>query len=66
VEKQKLPPELRFDPRNGVVLVRPEHERHTARFAVVPFEALPESCMLFARELGDWAVAALLREHPPA
>ncbi len=64
IPKRLLPPEVRYDPRNGVVLARSAHAAHTSRFRVVPFEMLPDSCMQFAREIGGWAVAALLREHP--
>lgn len=64
--KRLLPPERRWDPRNGVVLLRRVHERHETRTTVIPLEALPPSVMEFARELGSPYVEALLRAHPPA
>lgn len=64
LEKQLLAPEIRYDPRNGVVLIAKAHRRHTDAFERVPFEKLPDSCMDFAEEQGSWAVEALLRAHP--
>lgn len=64
IEKQLLAPEVRYDPRNGVVLSAKAHRRHTDAFERVPFEKLPEYCMEFAEEIGPWAVEALLRAHP--
>lgn len=64
VPKHKLPPDRRYDPRNGVLLARTAHEDHTSRKRTVPLDRLPASVLEFAVELGDWAVLALEREHP--
>lgn len=64
IPKRKLPPQHKWDRRNGIVLSRNEHDNHTTRFRVIEFELLPPQAMEFAAELGDWAIAALLREHP--
>lgn len=73
VPKRHLPPHLKYDPRNGVVLLRLEHLRHEARFVdrerrshVVPLEKLPQRVLDFAAELGPEAVALLHQQHPPA
>lgn len=65
VEKQKLPPELRWDPENGVVLCRGCHEGHHdgTTFAVLG-QRLPARCRRFAARLGAWAVDVLDRAHP--
>jgi hypothetical protein len=62
--KGLLAPEVRYDPRNGIVLVPVVHMRHENAYQRVPFEKLPESCMIFAEKQGSWAVEALLRAHP--
>lgn len=56
---------LVWDPRNGVFATRREHLQHEARAEVIPYERLPARCREFAEELGPWAVARLLRNHPP-
>ena len=66
VPKFRLPPELRYDPRNGVVLTKRAHEQHTLAFRRVPLGCLPSACHEFAAQVGPWAVAALEREHPSA
>jgi hypothetical protein len=62
--KRLLAPEVRYDARNGIPLLSSAHSAHTSRMRVIPFETLPDSAMEFATEIGDWAIAALLREHP--
>lgn len=62
--KRFLAANIRYDPRNGVVVAESVHWRHESRMQVIPFEKLPESCMDFALEQGSWAVEALLRAHP--
>jgi hypothetical protein len=77
--KRFLPAELKYDPRNGVVLLTLEHKRHEHRFRgrdgrshVVPLETLPARCLAFAVELDERgvldesAVELLKRSHPPA
>jgi 5-methylcytosine-specific restriction endonuclease McrA len=64
VEKQKLPPSLRWDPRNGVVTCRRCHERHTTAAARIPGSRLPGRCWDFARELGGGWSDVLDRAHP--
>jgi hypothetical protein len=65
VPKHRLPPEGRYDSRNGVVLTKRAHEQHTLGFRRVPLERLPASCREFAAQIGPWAFDALVREHPP-
>jgi hypothetical protein len=62
--KRHLDPHIRYNPMNGIVLLKRIHERHESRIEVIPFEKLPPYCMEFASELGSWAVEALLRAHP--
>lgn len=66
VEKQNVPPGVRWDPRNGVTTCRRCHERHTSWTARIPGDRLPERARAFARELGPSFVALLERNHPPA
>lgn len=64
IEKQKLPPGRKYDPRNGVVTCRRCHERHTTWTAVIDGSKLPARCFEFAAELGTWAEDVLDRAHP--
>lgn len=64
IEKQKLPPERKYDPRNGVVTCRRCHERHTSWTEVIPGSRLPARCYAFARELGDRGLSLVNRAHP--
>lgn len=49
-----------------ILLCRRCHERHTSRTATIPFERIPLRVRVAAQALGEWAVARLEREHPPA
>jgi hypothetical protein len=71
--KSLLPPELRFHPDNGVVLLTLEHLRHEGRVRdhdrvlhTIPLEKLPERAVRFAAELGPEYLELLHRHHPPA
>lgn len=62
--KRMLPPELKYDPRNGVVLCRRCHEQHEAAFKRVPGDRLPGRVWAFASDVGAWASIAVQRAHP--
>jgi hypothetical protein len=70
--KRYLPDHWKYDPRNGMTLLRGEHERHETRTKVIPWEKLPPRAVEFAKELDEKgildqsAVGLLLRNHPPA
>lgn len=77
--KRLLPPGLKYDPRNGIVLLTLEHQRHEHRFVgrdgrthVIPLERLPRRVLAFVEELDERgvldesAVELLRRAHPPA
>lgn len=64
LKKSLLPPNRRYDPRNGVVLTANAHMRHEYAFERIPFERLPLSCLEFAEEQGPVGITALLRAHP--
>lgn len=64
IEKQKLPNERKYDPRNGVVTCRRCHEKHTTWTEVIPGEKLPERCRAFAAEMGEGWLDLLDRAHP--
>lgn len=66
IPKAKLPPERRFDPRNGVVVCADCHANQEVASHRIPGENLPESVFNFARELGSWAVSVLDALHPKA
>lgn len=64
VPKQALAPQHKYDPRNGIVLIRRAHERHESVTERVPAEKLPVDVFIFAKEMGGTAEARLLRQHP--
>lgn len=64
IEKQKLPPEKKYDPRNGVVACFRCHERHTNAFRRIPMNKLPGRCREFAATLGERGLFLLESAHP--
>lgn len=64
VPKHVLPPERKYDPRNGVVLLTRAHSRHETATERVPAERLPASVFIFAEEVGGSALARLAVQHP--
>lgn len=63
---------LLWDPRNGVAVCGPCHERHSIAFVRIPRASLPGSVFVFAEELGamatsrgkEWAMVRLEKEYP--
>lgn len=59
-EARKLLRSLLYDPRNGLCLDRRCHDRHEMAFEHVPYEAIPQKAIQFARELGlEWVLEKL-------
>lgn len=70
LEKELLPDEHKWDPRNGVLVTVRAHERHTLAVDRIPRELLPARVWEFAREMDglrpgtQWATEAVCRLHP--
>ncbi len=65
VYRQHLPAGYEWDPRNAMPLCDPCHERHHSRSRPIPFSALTEEHVGFAREvLGEFADDYLVRRYP--
>lgn len=72
IPKRYLPPGRKYDPRNGVVLLRGEHLDHEGPNGyTIPLEKLPARVLAFAQELDrdgvlDQSAVELLRRYHPA
>ena len=47
---KRIAPELLWEPDNGMLLTRTEHDRHHSRGCVIAFEQLPEYLIRFAEQ----------------
>lgn len=64
VKEQNLPPELRWDERNGVPVCLPCHGAHTSMMRPIRYSELPADVVAWAAENGlSWA---LTRQYPGA
>lgn len=65
LRREKVPSEVIDGPDLCVLLCAKCHGAQTSAMGRVPFELIPAPVVQAVRALGDWAVLALEREHPP-